>query len=206
MLLDLEKEVINFASLLGLPFEPEVGVHQLRAFEINPYTYELAQVTVQIGWLQWRRDNGFPNDRTPVLQNLDGFQNEDALLVPHFHNKARALKEAQADEHKADTSLKFYTEREWPQCDVLVGNPPFLGDKLMRGELGDSYVEELRRTYGNRIPGQSDLCCYWFEKARALIEQGKCKRAGLLATQGIRGGANREVLKRIKETGDIFLQ
>ena len=56
----------------------------------------------------------------------------------------------------------------------------------------------------SRIPGQSDLCCYWFEKARELIEQGKCKRAGLLATQGIRGGANREVLKRIKETGDIF--
>ena len=114
------------------------------------------------------------------------------------------MKEAQADEHKADASLKFYTERPWPQCDVLVGNPPFLGDKLMRGELGDGYVEELRRVYDNRIPGQSDLCCYWFEKARDLIEQGKCKRAGLLATQGIRGGANREVLKRIKQTGDIF--
>jgi type II restriction/modification system DNA methylase subunit YeeA len=204
MLLDLEKEVITFATSLGLTFTPEVGVHQLRAFEINPYAYELAQVTVQIGYLQWRRDNGFKNDRTPVLQNLDGFQNEDALLVPHFHNKARTLKEAQADEHKVDTSLKFYTERQWPQCDVLVGNPPFLGDKLMRRELGDSYVEELRRTYGHRIPGQSDLCCYWFEKARELIEKGKCKRAGLLATQGIRGGANREVLKRIKQTGDIY--
>ena len=204
MLLDLEKEVITFAATLGFQFTPEVGVHQLRAFEINPYAYELAQVTVQIGYLQWRRDNGFDNDRTPVLQNLDGFQNEDALLVPHFHNKARTLKEAQADEHKPDASLKFYTERPWPQCDVLVGNPPFLGDKLMRGELGDNYVEELRRMYGNRIPGQSDLCCYWFEKARDLIEKGKCKRAGLLATQGIRGGANREVLKRIKQTGDIF--
>ena len=204
MLLDLEKEVITFAMTLGFQLTPEVGVHQLRAFEINPYAYELAQVTVQIGCLQWRRDNGFHNDRRPILQDLDGFQNEDALLVPHFHNKARTLKEAQADEHKEDASLKFYTERQWPQCDVLVGNPPFLGDKLMRRELGDAYVQELRRVYGNRIPGQSDLCCYWFEKARGLIEQGKCKRAGLLATQGIRGGANREVLKRIKQSGDIF--
>ena len=65
-------------------------------------------------------------------------------------------------------------------------------------------LKNCSRIYGNRVPGQSDLCCYWFEKARELIEQGKCKRAGLLATQGIRGGANREVLKRIKETGDIF--
>ena len=45
---------------------------------------------------------------------------------------------------------------------------------------------------------------YWFEKARAHIEAGGCRRAGLLATQGIRGGVNREVLKRIKQTGDIF--
>src|SRR5438067_7669066 len=80
----------------------------------------------------------------------------------------------------------------------------FLGDKLMRSEMGDDYVKELRRTYGDRIPGQSDLCCYWFEKARDSIEHKHCKRAGLLATQGIRGGANREVLKRIKQTGDIF--
>ena len=91
MLLDLEKEVITFATQLGFQFTPEVGVHQLRAIEINPYAYELAQVTVQIGYLQWRRDNGFDNDRTPVLQNLDGFQNEDALLVPHYHNKAKTL-------------------------------------------------------------------------------------------------------------------
>jgi hypothetical protein len=46
MLLDLEKEVITFAAQLGFQFTPEVGVHQLRAIEINPYAYELAQVTV----------------------------------------------------------------------------------------------------------------------------------------------------------------
>jgi hypothetical protein len=95
-------------------------------------------------------------------------------------------------------------EPEWPTVDFIVGNPPFLGDKLMRRELGDAYVDQLRSLYANRIPGQSDLCCYWFEKARAHIAAGKCNRAGLLATQGIRGGANREVLKRIKDSGDIF--
>jgi type II restriction/modification system DNA methylase subunit YeeA len=88
--------------------------------------------------------------------------------------------------------------------DVIIGNPPFLGDKKMRSELGDKYVNELRKLYGDRIPGQSDLVCYWFEKARAMIERGEVKRAGLLATQGIRGGANRTVLERIKEMGDIF--
>ncbi len=65
-------------------------------------------------------------------------------------------------------------------------------------------MEKLFALYEDRVPAESDLCCYWFEKARGQVEAGKCKRAGLLATQGIRGGANREVLKRIKETGDIF--
>jgi type II restriction/modification system DNA methylase subunit YeeA len=204
MLLDLEKELVTYGTQLGFKLAPQVSVQQLRAIEINPYAFELAQVSVQIGFLQWRRDNGFDNDRSPVLQNLDGFQNEDALLVPHFRSKARTLKEAQAGEHAGDDALKFYTEREWPKCDVIVGNPPFLGDKKMRRELGHNYVEELRAVYSKRIPNQADLCCYWLEKARELLEYRECKRAGLLATQGIRGGANREVLKRIKDTGDIF--
>ena len=136
LLLGLEKEVITYATQLGFKFAPQVSVQQLRAIEINPYAFELAQVSVQIGFLQWRRDNGFDNDRSPVLQKLDGFQNEDALLVPHFHSKAKTLKEAQAGEHAGDDALKFYTEREWPKCDVIVSNPPFLGGKLIRRELG----------------------------------------------------------------------
>jgi len=204
LLLDLEKEAVTYATQLGFKLAPQVRVQQLRAIEINPYAFELAQVSVQIGFLQWRRDNGFDNDRSPVLQNLDGFQNEDALLVPHFRSKAKTLKEAQAGEHKGDDALKFYTEREWPKCDVIVSNPPFLGTKKLRAELSDAYVEQLFRIYADRIPNFSDLCCYWFEKAREQIERGKCKRAGLLATQGIRGGLNREVLKRIQKSGSIF--
>ncbi len=104
----------------------------------------------------------------------------------------------------AETAALPGEEPDWPKVDFIIGNPPFLGDKLMRRELGDAYVDQLRALYADRIPGQSDLCCYWFEKARAHIAAGKCKRAGLLATQGIRGGANREVLKRIKDSGGIF--
>ncbi|MDP1579034.1 MAG: hypothetical protein Q8M02_02075 [Candidatus Didemnitutus sp.] len=204
LLLGLEKEVLAYATQLGFKLAPKVGVQQLRAIEINPYAYELAQVSVQIGYLQWRRDNGFDNDRTPVLQNLDGFRNEDALLEPHFGRKAKNLKEARDDEHTADTNLKFYTEREWPKCDIIIGNPPFLGGSRMLDELGRENQRGLWDTFKGRVPGAADLCCYWFEKARALIAENKCKRAGLLATQGIRGGVNRQVLERIKASGDIF--
>lgn len=204
-LLGLEKDVLAYAQQLDFTgLKPGVSVQQLRAIEINPYAYELAQVAVQIGYLQWLRDNGFALDRDPVLQELEGFDHSDALMRDVFKRKPKDLKEARKDEHEKDAGEKGFVERVWPECDVIISNPPFLGDKLMRRELGDHYVDQLRGIFEGRIPGQSDLCCYWFEKARALIEDKQCKRAGLLATQGIRGGANREVLKRIKETGDIF--
>src|SRR5439155_3419716 len=204
LLLDLEKEVIAFATQLGFTFRSRVNVQQLKAIELNADAFELAQVAVQIGYLQWRRDNGFQNDEEPVLQNLENFQNEDALLVPHFRSKPKSLKEARAGEHASDEALKFYTERKWPKCDVIVSNPPFLGSVKIWEELGREYQTELWRIYEQRVSRGADLCCYWFEKARDLIEQRDCKRAGLLATQAIRGGANRETLKRIKESGDIF--
>ncbi len=72
-------------------------------------------------------------------------------------------------------------------------------------ELGDSYYQRLTRHWAGRVPKGADLVCYWFEMARAQIEKGKVKRAGLLATNSIRGGVNREVLQRIKSSGDIFM-
>jgi hypothetical protein len=200
----LEKEVVTFATQLGFTLKPQVSVQQLQAIEINPYAFELAQVSVQIGFLQWRRDNGFNNDRSPVLQNLDGFQNEDALFVARFGRKPKTLKEAQADEHTGDHSLKSHTEREWPKCGVIVSNPPFLGNKRLRSELGNAYTASIFQVFGNRLPATSDFCCYWFEKARDLIERGRCQRAGLLATTGSKQVSSRAAFERIKDSGKIF--
>ncbi len=54
---------------------------------------------------------------------------------------------------------------EWPEVDVIVGNPPFLGVRKMREQLGHKYVEDLRELYLDRLPPSRDLVCYWFEKA-----------------------------------------
>ena len=92
----------------------------------------------------------------------------------------------------------------WPEADFIVGNPPFLGSKLFRQQgLEDSYIDAMFTAFD--LPNPSDLCCYWFELARQAIERNPDTRAGLLATQGIRGGANRTVLERIKTSGDIFM-
>jgi len=185
LLKDLEKEVIQHPTFDGLPpAVPRVSPAQLYGIEISEYAHELASVVVWIGHIQWHRNNGYTYEERPILRKLNNILNMDAIL--------------------GVTDDGTLYEPEWPEVDVIVGNPPFVGDKKMRGAMGDDYVEAIRGLYGERIPGQSDLVCYWFERARTEITKSRAKRAGLLATQAIRGGANRAVLDAIKQDGDIF--
>ena len=64
-------------------------------------------------------------------------------------------------------------EPEWPEADVIIGNPPFLGNERCGPSTGDDYVDDLTALYEDRIPGLPDLVCYWFEKARSMIEKAK---------------------------------
>ena len=60
------------------------------------------------------------------------------------------------------------------------------------------------KTYAGRVPAEADLVCYWFEKAGRQVASGKATRAGLVATNSIRGGANRRALQAATETRRIF--
>ena len=35
------------------------------------------------------------------------------------------------------------SEPDWPDGDVVIGNPPFLGGKLLIGGLGEKYVSGM---------------------------------------------------------------
>ena len=185
LLLDLEREVIDFAAARGWPgLTPTVQPDQMLGLEINHYAAELARTALWIGYIQWHWANGFAYTQRPILTPLNTIRQTDAIL----------------DLSDPDNPA----EPEWPAAEFIVGNPPFLGHFPFRESLGDEYVDAVYALYGGRIPNSSDLCCYWFEKARAQIEAGATKRAGLLATQAIRFQSNRRALTRIKETGDIF--
>ena len=195
LLLDLWKEARVFAADYHLPtYLPcKVGPSQLYGIETNIYAHELASVVVWIGYLQWRKDNAMGEDEEPILKVLDNIQHRDAIL------------ELDADGNPKLDSEGNPNEPEWPEADFIVSNPPFLGDKRMRAELGDRYVEALRKLYEGRVPGGADLVTYWFEKARAQIAASKAQRAGLLATNSIRMVGNRPVLESILTSGGIFM-
>ena len=184
-LLDFEKEVIDYAAVQGWHgLTPRVQPDQMLGLEINHYAAELARTALWIGYIQWHQANGFAYTQRPILTPLDTIRQTDAIL----------------DLSDPDNPA----EPEWPAAEFIVGNPPFLGHVPFRETLGENYVDAVYSLYGSRIPNFSDLCCYWFEKARAQIEAGETTRAGLLATQTIRSQASRPVLTRIKKTGDIF--
>lgn len=69
---------------------------------------------------------------------------------------------------------------DWPQSSVIIGNPPFHGDRHLRGLLGDPYVEWLREEFGC---GVKDHCVYWFRKAHDHLRDGQ--RAGLVGTNSV---------------------
>ena len=152
----------------------------MKGIEINPYAAELARVSVWIGEIQWMRRNGFSEAHDPILKPLDTIECRDAILTPDN------------------------TEPDWPEADVVIGNPPFLGGKLLIGNLGEEYVSRMFATYAGRVPAEADLVCYWFEKAGQQIASGKANRAGLVATNSIRGGANRRALQAAMDNRRIF--
>ncbi len=185
-LLDLERRMLAWAAARGIGgMLPAVHPAQMLGIEINRYARELAQAAIWIGYLQWMIAAGFTGRRDPILEPLETIRLQDALL---------------------DLSDAAHPkEAAWPDADFIVGNPPFLGGNKVRQELGDTYLEALFAVYDDRVPKFADLVCYFFERAREQIADDKTLRAGLLATNSIRGGVNRRVLDQIKESGDIFL-
>ena len=91
---------------------PSVGPANVKGIELNTYAAELARVSVWIGEIQWMRRNGFPGSREPVLDPLETIGCRDAILTSEGGKP------------------------EWPEADVIIGNPPFLGGKLLISNLG----------------------------------------------------------------------
>ncbi len=184
LLHELERDIILWAIENGIDLpQPRVHPQQLLGIEIDEYAQQLASIVVWIGHIRNETRNGNIEHRDPILDPIENIECRDAII---------------------DNSGSEPKQAEWPDADFIVGNPPFLGNRRMRQEMGDEIVERIYGVWKDYVPNGADLCCYWFEKARMQIADNRSKRAGLLATQSIRGGSSRRVLENIKQSGDIF--
>ncbi len=162
-----------------------VSTANFYGMDVNPFAVDIAKVTMMLAH-QLAIDELHINESALPLDNLDAnFRAADALINP--------------DGSRAD----------WFQADVIIGNPPFLGAKLMKPALGADYVNAVRSAYPD-VPGMADFCVYWFRRAHDELKQCTTQdpvagRAGLVGTQNIRNNASRVGgLDHIATTGTII--
>ena len=178
---NIEHRVNLEAEALGLTRGfPSIGPEAVLGIELNAYAAELARVSVWIGEIQWMRRNGFEAARNPILRTLSNIENRDAIIATDGWST------------------------EWPTVDVILGNPPYLGAKLMKRKLGLAETLAIRALYEGTLPYFTDLVCYWFENALSMLKLERTKRVGFVATNSIRKNTNLPVMKRIVETTRIF--
>jgi SAM-dependent methyltransferase len=135
-----------------------VTPQQFFGMDTNPFAVELARVTLMIG-RKIAIDNLNLTEPALPLDTLD--QNivcQDALFI------------------------------EWVKADAIIGNPPFLGGKHMRLNLGDEYIDRVFQRFPN-VKDSVDFCAYWFRLAHDNIDQKG--RVGLVATNSISQGKSR---------------
>lgn len=153
--------------------------------DINPFAVELAKTTLNIA-----KKIAF-DERKAMLTDLYGqgvLEVDPSLPLDNLDDNIRC----------ADA---LFTD--WPRVDAIVGNPPILGDRKLREELGPSYLSELKSAFDD-VSGVVDLCCYWFRRAHSHLTEGT--RAGLVGTSGIRVGKARSAsLDFIVENGGTIV-
>lgn len=227
---DLEyKALLECEALLLRRALPRVSPRILHGIEINPLAAELARTVIWIGDIQWGIRNGLTHRPEPILEKLDTIECRDALIdwgdvagqgsslpprggemerggVPPGEGSPSGTPPTPAPPHEGEgfASRRPAIEAPWPAAEFIIGNPPFLGGKKLRGGLGDDYVETLFRVFDGKVPREADLVTYWFEKARQQIAAGRTRRAGLVSTNSLRGGANRKVVERLVADAPIF--
>lgn len=215
----LEGEVLNALRDFGDTQHTlfEVDPHQFLGIEVNPRAAAIADLVLWIGYLQWHfRTRGHAAPAEPIIKNYKNIECRDAVLawdrkelvldeqlkpVTRWDGRTMKTHPVTGDE-VPDETARVNVERyinprkaEWPEADFVVGNPPFVGDKVMKAALGEGYVEALRSTYAD-MPSSCDLVIYWWVKAAELVQARALTRFGFIATNSLRQNFNRNAIKR----------
>jgi len=162
-----------------------VTARQFYGIDIIPFAVELAKVTMMIG-RKLAIDELHISEKPLPLDNLDSNYIAGDAVIDSLGNPVN-----------------------WPNADVIIGNPPYLGAKKLKPERGVDYVNAIRKAYPE-VPGMADYCVYWFRKAHDHLPECRSDnpvigRAGLVGTQNIRNNKSREGgLDYIIEKGTII--
>lgn len=84
----------------------------------------------------------------------------------------------------------------WPDVHFIIGNPPFIGGKDLRRELGDGYVDALWQVRQGRFRSADLVTAWWDRAADILTARGSSlRRFGFITTNSITQTFSRRVLE-----------
>lgn len=136
-----------------------ISTENFMGIDKNPFAVEIAKVTMMMA-KKLSSDELHDSPNVLPLDNLDNsIWPADALFTP------------------------------WPEADVIIGNPPYLGSRKMVNELGAAYTDRLKSTH-KEVAGVADFVCYWFPLAHKNLKPGG--RVGFVATNTIRQNQSRD--------------
>ncbi len=227
----LEGEVLDALDALGeneskLLLDGEtVSPRQFFGLELNPRAVPIADLVLWIGFLKWQLKTVDAKDiPEPILDAYGTIRHQDALLAYDRKDLARDAQgdlitvwdgvtkklhpitgEEVPDENARRETWAFTRPRraEWPVAEFIVGNPPFIGGKDMRAELGDGYAEACWKVRPD-VPGGADFVMhFWDEAARHLTAKpakkgaaNPLRRFGFITTNSITQTFSRRVVER----------
>lgn len=218
----LEGEVLEYLADLGeeqylLELSGHtVDPHQFLGLEINPRAVQIADLVIWIGFLKWQiRTGGQSAIEEPVLKAFKNIKEQDAVLaydkrelVRDEHGKPvtrwdgitfkkHPVTGEDVPDETARIELYTYSNPKpaaWPKADFIVGNPPFLGGKDIRADLGDGYAEAIWAARPH-IPGGADFVMHFWDHAAELVRTGKTRRFGLITTNSVTQTFSRRVIE-----------
>ncbi|MBX9635293.1 MAG: class I SAM-dependent DNA methyltransferase, partial [Magnetospirillum sp.] len=185
-----------------------VDPNHFLGLEKNLRAVPIAEMVLWIGHLQWyaRAQPNFTAWPKPVLNQYGNIRAADALLnwrdivlvcddngKPVTRWDGISTKpdpvtgKAVPDETRRVPLERYVAPKaaDWPQADFIIGNPPFIGGKDLRQDLGDGYTEALWSVYGKRVPNSADFVMYWWHKAAEKVRTAKARRFGFITTNSL---------------------
>ena len=225
----LEGEVLDALEDLGenprLAMEGQtVSPRQFYGLELNPRAVAIADLVLWIGYLKWQlRTVKADQIAEPILHAYGTIREQDAILA---WDKQELLCDAQGkplsrwdgittkfhpitgeEVPDPDATVELYRYENprpaaWPEAEFIVGNPPFIGGKDMRAELGDGYAEAAWKARP-KLPGGADFVMhFWDEAATRLLrkptkgEANPLRRFGFITTNSVTQTFSRRVIER----------
>ena len=230
MMKRLEGEVLDTVEHFGIGEGlamrgASVTPAQFHGIEINPRAAAIADLVLWIGYLKLQlRTVDATQLGDPVLERFGTIEHRDALLVHDGTDPVTdeagepvmvwdrigtrphpTLAGAVVPDRQATAPMVRYRKPQqapWPEVEFIVGNPPFIGGKDLRAELGDGYAEAIWAA-NREVPGGADFVMQWWDRAAERLrrkgrkgEPNRLRRFGFITTNSITQTFSRRVVER----------